>query len=45
MNRLNVVRLAEVLSEILTDKHGVKITVTFQPKEEAQECQKSLTTQ
>ena len=44
MNRLNVVRLAEVLSEILTDKHGAKITVTFQPREEEQECEKSPTT-
>lgn len=44
MNRLNVTRLAEVLSEILTDKHGVKVTVTFNPREEEQECKKSPTT-
>ena len=41
MNRLNVTRLAEVLSEILTEKHGAKITVTFNPKEEEQECKES----
>lgn len=44
MNRLNVTRLAEVLSEILTDKHGAKITVTFQPREEERACEKSPTT-
>ena len=43
MNRLNVNRLAEVLSEILTDKHGVKVTVTFNPREEAQECKEPPT--
>ena len=43
MNRLNVTRLAEVLSEILTDKHGAKVVVTFQPMEE-QKCEKSQTT-
>ena len=43
MNRLNVSRLAEVLSDILTDRHGVKVTVTFNPKEE-QECKESPTT-
>lgn len=43
MNRLNVNRLAEVLSEILTDKHGVKVTVTFNPREEEQECKESPT--
>lgn len=43
MNRLNVNRLAEALSEILTDRHGVKVTVTFNQKEE-QECEESPTT-
>ena len=43
MDRLNVNRLAEALSEILTDRHGVKVTVTFNPKEEEQECQESPT--
>lgn len=45
MNRLNVNRLAEVLSEILTDRHGVKVTVTFTPREEEPECEKSPTIQ
>ena len=31
MNRLNVNRLAEVLSDILTQRHGAKITVTMKP--------------
>lgn len=44
MNRLNVNRLAEALSEILTDRHGVKVTVTFKPREEEQQCQESQTT-
>lgn len=43
MDRLNVNRLAEALSEILTDRHGVKVTVTFNPKEEEQECKESQT--
>ena len=43
MNRLNVNRLAEVLSEILTDKHGAKVVVTFQPREEEQKCKESPT--
>lgn len=43
MNRLNVARLAEVLSEILTDKHGAKVVVTFEAREEAQECEESPT--
>lgn len=42
MNRLNVNRLAEVLSEILTEKHGAKVTITFTPKEsEARNEQKT----
>lgn len=45
MNRLNVNRLAEALSEILSDRHGVKVTVTFNPREEElQECEESPTT-
>lgn len=44
MNRLNVNRLAEALSEILSDRHGVKVTVSFNPKEEVQECEESPTT-
>lgn len=43
MNRLNVNRLAEALSEILSDRHGVKVTVSFSPKEEVQECEESPT--
>lgn len=45
MNRLNVNRLAEALSEILSDRHGVKVTVTFIPKKEAQKCETPPTTQ
>lgn len=45
MNRLNVNRLAEALSEILSDRHGAKVTVTFIPKEEEQKCEDSPTTQ
>ena len=42
MDRLNVDRLAEVLSEILSEKHGAKVTVSFTPKEaEAQDEQKT----
>lgn len=45
MTRLNVNRLAEVLSEILSDRHGVKVTVSFNPREEEQqECEESPTT-
>lgn len=44
MNRLNVTRLAEVLSEILTDKHGAKVVVTFNRREEEQKCEESPTT-
>lgn len=43
MNRLNVNRLAEALSEILTDRHGAKVTITFKPREDEQECEKSPT--
>lgn len=41
MDRLNVDRLAEVLSEILSEKHGAKITISFTPKEEAEDEQKT----
>lgn len=34
MNHLNVDRLAEVLSEILSEKHGAKVTITWTPKSE-----------
>ena len=37
MNRLNVDRLAAVLSDILSEKHGAKVTITFTPKEEAED--------
>lgn len=43
MDHLNINRLAEALSEILSDRHGVKVTVTFQPREEEQECEESPT--
>lgn len=34
-NRLNVDRLMQALSEILTDKHGVEIRFKATPKEDA----------
>ena len=34
-NRLNVNRLVAVLSEILSEKHGAKITLRAVPKENA----------
>lgn len=34
-NRLNVNRLMAVLSEILSEKHGAKITLSAVPKENA----------
>ena len=34
MNELNVDRLAKVLSDILSEKYGAKITVTYTPKTE-----------
>lgn len=37
MNRLNVNRLAEALSEILTDRYGAKVTITFKPREKEKE--------
>ena len=41
-NKLNIDRLSKVLSEILSEKYGCKITITFIPKESAienEECQ------
>lgn len=37
MNELNVDRLAKALSNILSRKHDAKITITFIPKETAQQ--------
>ena len=34
-NKLNVDRLMQALSEILTDKHGVEIVYKAKPKEDA----------
>lgn len=34
MNKLNVHRLMEVLSDILSEQHGAKITITLRPKTE-----------
>lgn len=34
-NRINIGRLMETLSEILSEKHGCKVTITAVPKEEA----------
>lgn len=33
-NRINIDRLMEALSEILSEKHGCKVTITAIPKEE-----------
>lgn len=33
MNKLNVDRLMKVLSEILSDKYGAKVTLTATPRE------------
>lgn len=35
MNRLNVDRLMEVMSDILSEKHGAKITLRAIPKDQA----------
>lgn len=35
-NKLNVDRLSKVLSEILSEKYGCKVTIRFTPKESAQ---------
>ena len=32
-NQPNISRLAEVLGEILSDKHGVEVSITMTPKE------------
>lgn len=37
MNRLNVERLAEALSEILSDRTGAEVKVRFVPKEAREE--------
>lgn len=36
-NRLNVDRLMKTLSEILSEKHGCKVTLTAIPKEQKTE--------
>ena len=33
-NRINIGRLMETLSEILSEKYGCKVTITAVPKEE-----------
>lgn len=33
-NRLNIDRMMKTLSEILSEKHGCKVTITAVPKEE-----------
>ena len=38
MNRLNVDRLMEVMSDILSEKHGAKITLRAIPKDQAEEA-------
>ena len=37
MDRINIDRLMKELSDILSEKHGAKITVRAIPKEEANE--------
>lgn len=34
----DVQRLLEVMSEILSDKYGVKVTMTATPKEQKEDC-------
>lgn len=34
--QIDIDKLAKVLSEILSDKYGVKVTLTFRPKEPQQ---------
>ena len=34
--QINVDKLARVLSEILSDKYGAKVTITFRPKDPQQ---------
>ena len=39
-DKLNVDRLSKALSEILSEKYGCKVTITFIPKESAQKNEK-----
>ena len=39
-NKVNVDRLAKVLSDILSDKYGCKVTIEFIPKESAMNKEK-----
>ena len=36
-NQLNIDRMMKALSEILSEKHGCKVTITATPKEKAHE--------
>lgn len=36
-NQLNIDRMMKALSEILSEKHGCKVTITAIPKEKAHE--------
>ena len=36
-NKLNIDRMMRTLSEILSEKHGCKVTITAQPKEQKTE--------
>ena len=36
-NRLNIDRMMKTLSEILSEKHGCKVTITATPKEKESE--------
>lgn len=36
-NRLNIDRMMKTLSEILSEKHGCKVTITAIPKEQKNE--------
>ena len=39
-NNLNVNKLMKTLSEILSEKHGCKVTITATPKEPTQKLEK-----
>lgn len=36
-NKLNIDRMMKTLSEILSEKHGCKVTITALPKEKTEE--------
>ena len=42
-NKLNVDRMMQALSEILSEKHGCKVTITAIPKEQEKELSEQPT--